>query len=129
MTSVISKESAGKKKGSGSAGHGNRYLARVLGEAAVGASKTPTFLGERYRRIARRRGKQRAVVAVGRSILTIVWQLLSHPDAHFSRHDGVDRRGAAAAARRAGPALAVLGVAVAASLAETALTLALVSSG
>jgi transposase len=77
------KESAGKKKGSGSTGHGNRYLARVLGEAAVGASKTPTFLGERYRRIARRRGKQRAVVAVGRSILTIVWHLLSHPDAHF----------------------------------------------
>ncbi|MFI6457025.1 transposase [Streptosporangium amethystogenes] len=77
------KESAGKKKGSGSTGHGNRYLARVSGEAAVGAGKTPTFLGERYRRIARRRGKQRAVVDVGRSILTIVWQLLSHPEAHF----------------------------------------------
>ncbi|MER5999477.1 transposase [Nonomuraea angiospora] len=52
------KESAGKK-GSSSTGHGNRYLARVLGEAAVGASKTPTFLGERYRRIARRRGTHR----------------------------------------------------------------------
>jgi transposase len=77
------KQSAGKTKGSGSTGHGNRYLARVLGEAAVGASKTPTFLGERYRRIARRRGKQRAIVAVGRSILTIVWQLLSDPNAHF----------------------------------------------
>lgn len=36
---------------------GNRYLARVLGEAAVVAGKTDTFLGERYRRIARRRGK------------------------------------------------------------------------
>ncbi|WP_424536899.1 IS110 family transposase [Sphaerisporangium viridialbum] len=77
------KESAGKKKGSSSTGHGNRYLARILGEAAVGASKTPTFLGERYRRIARRRGKQRAVVAVGRSILTIVWHLLCDPNAHF----------------------------------------------
>ena len=51
------KESAGKRKGSGSTGHGNPYLARVLGEAAVAASKTDTFLGERYRRIARRRGK------------------------------------------------------------------------
>ncbi|HEY3570085.1 MAG TPA: IS110 family transposase, partial [Thermoanaerobaculia bacterium] len=51
----ILKESAGKKKGRNSTGHGNRYLARVLGEAAVAASKTPTFLGERYRRIARRR--------------------------------------------------------------------------
>ncbi|WP_431904976.1 IS110 family transposase [Nonomuraea sp. bgisy101] len=79
----IVKESAGKKKGNNSTGHGNRYLARVLGEAAVAASKTPTFLGERYRRIARRRGKKKAVVAVGRSILTIVWHLLSDPDARF----------------------------------------------
>ena len=70
-------ESAGKTKGTGATGHGNRYLAHVLGEAAVGASKTPTFLGERYRRIARRRGARRAVVATGRSLLTIVWHLLS----------------------------------------------------
>jgi transposase len=61
------------------------YLARVLGEAAVAASKTNTFLGERYRRIARRRGKQRAIVAVGRSILVIAWHLLSDPEVHF--HD------------------------------------------
>ncbi|MBE1582248.1 IS110 family transposase [Nonomuraea angiospora] len=77
------KESAGKKKGRNATGHGNPYLARVLGEAAVSAGKTNTFLGERYRRIARRRGKKRAIVAVGRSILTIVWHLLSDPDAHF----------------------------------------------
>jgi transposase len=78
------KESAGKNKGNGSTGHGNRYLARVLGEAAVGASRTNTFLGERYRRLARRRGKKKAVVAVGRSILTIVWHLLSDDQATFS---------------------------------------------
>jgi len=77
------KESAGRKKGTGNTGHGNRYLASVLGEAAISAAKTDTFLGERYRRIARRRGKKRALVAVGRSILTIVWQLLSDPDAEF----------------------------------------------
>lgn len=77
------KESAGRNKGNGSTGHGNRYLARALGEAAVGASRTPTFLGERYRRIARRRGKKKAVVAVARSILTIVWHLLNDPDAQF----------------------------------------------
>jgi len=53
------KESAGKKQGRGSTGHGNRYLARVIGEAAVSAGRTDTFLGERYRRIARRRGKRR----------------------------------------------------------------------
>ena len=79
------KESAGKRKGTGATGHGNRYLARVLGEAAVSAGKTDTFLGERYRRIAKRRGKKRAIVAVGRSILVIVWHLLSDPEAHF--HD------------------------------------------
>jgi transposase len=77
------KESAGKKKGKSSTGHGNRYLARVLGEAAVAAGRTDTFLGERYRRIARRRGTKRAIVAVGRSILVIVWHLLADPTARF----------------------------------------------
>ena len=79
------KESAGKKKGKATTGHGNPYLARVLGEAAAAAGKTNTFLGERYRRIARRRGTKRAIVAVGRSILIIIWHLLSDPDARF--HD------------------------------------------
>ena len=77
--------SAGKTKGNGSTGHGNRYLARVLGEAAVGVGRTNTFLGERYRRIARRRGKNRAIVAIGRSILVIIWHLLQDPEARF--HD------------------------------------------
>ena len=57
----------------------------MLGEAAVAAGRTSTFLGERYRRIARRRGTKRAIVAVGRSILIIVWHLLSDPTARF--HD------------------------------------------
>lgn len=88
------KESAGKKKGKGSTGHGNSYLARVLGEAAVGAARTDTFLGERYRRIARRRGPKKAVVAVGRSILVIVWHLLSDPQATYTDlgSDFFDRR-------------------------------------
>jgi transposase len=68
-------QSAGKKKGQNATGHGNSYLARAVGEAAISAGKTDTFLGERYRRIARRRGKQKAIVAVGRSILVIVWHL------------------------------------------------------
>jgi transposase len=79
------KQSAGKTKGKNATGHGNPYLARVLGEAAIAAGRTDTFLGERYRRIARRRGKKKAIVAVGRSILIIVWYLLSDPDARF--HD------------------------------------------
>jgi Transposase IS116/IS110/IS902 family len=50
------KESAGKGKGKHATGHGNRYLARVLGEAAVAAGRTNSFLGERDRRLARRAG-------------------------------------------------------------------------
>lgn len=46
-------------------------------------SRTDTFLGERYRRLARRRGKNRAIVVVGNSVLTIVWHLLADPDAHY----------------------------------------------
>ncbi len=86
--------SAGKSKGNGSTGHGNRYLARVLGEAAVATSRTNTFLGARYRRIARRRGKKKAVVAVGRSLLVVIWHVLADPETrfidlgadHFDRH-------------------------------------------
>jgi transposase len=77
-------ESAGRIKGTGATGHGNPYLARVLGEAAVGAARTDTFLGERYRRIAHRRGKKEAVVAVGRSILTIIWHLLHDEQVTFT---------------------------------------------
>ncbi|MGV9870143.1 IS110 family transposase [Rhodococcus koreensis] len=86
--------SAGKTTGNGSTGHGNRYLAAVLGEAAVMTQKTDTFLGARYRRLAKRRGKKRAIVAVGRSILIVVWHLLRDQNAtfhdlgsdHYTRH-------------------------------------------
>jgi transposase len=78
------KESAGKKKGKGTTGHGNRYLARVPGNAAASIARTDTFLGERYRRIARRRGSQKAVVAIGRSLLVIIWHLLAGPTARFT---------------------------------------------
>ena len=89
------KESAGKAKGNGATGHGNRYLARALGEAAVGAARTNTFLGERYRRITRRRGKKKAIVAVGRSLLVIIWQLLSTENTTFTDlgPDHYDNRG------------------------------------
>ena len=46
--------------------------------------RTDTFLGARYRRIAKRRGNKRAIVAVGRSILVIVWHLLASDDARFT---------------------------------------------
>ena len=96
------KSSAGKTKGNGSTGHGNRYLARVLGEAAVGAARTDTFLGARYRRIVRRRGKKKAIVAVGRSLLVIIWHLLADPEARFEDlgPDHYDRRVSTTAKKR-----------------------------
>ncbi|HEY6796137.1 MAG TPA: IS110 family transposase [Kineosporiaceae bacterium] len=73
----------------GKTGKGNPYLKGVLGEAAAAAAKTQTFLGDRYRRIVKRRGKLKALVAVARSILVTVWHLLADPTDRF--HDlGVD---------------------------------------
>jgi transposase len=74
---------SGPRSRSGRVGKGNPYLKRVLGEAATAAAKTDTFLGERYRRLVRRRGKQRALVAIERSILVIIWHLLADPNARF----------------------------------------------
>ena len=64
--------------------YGNAYLRGALGQAALGAARTGTFLGERYRRVARRRGKAKAQVAVARSILTIIWHLLADPAARYT---------------------------------------------
>ena len=54
-----------------------------MGRIAFADSRTDTFLGARYRRLARRRGKQKAIVATGNSVLTVVYHLLSDPDARF----------------------------------------------
>jgi transposase len=76
---------SGAKQRAGATGKGNPYLKGVLGEAAAAAAKTDTFLGERYRRLVKRRGKLKALVAVARSILVIVWHLLADPTARY--HD------------------------------------------
>ncbi len=74
---------SGAKQRAGRSGKGNPYLKGALGEAANAAAKTDTFLGERYRRIVKHRGKLKALVAVARSILVIVWHLLADPTARF----------------------------------------------
>ena len=79
------KKSAGKRKGSNSTGRGNPYLGAALGEAVTSACRTQTFLGARYRRLARRMPKKKALVATGNSILTIIHALLSDPAASY--HD------------------------------------------
>jgi transposase len=77
------RQSAGRSKAA-TTGKGNPWLGGTLGEAATSAARTKTFLASRYKRIARRRGKQRALVAVGNSLLTIIWHLLSDPAARFT---------------------------------------------
>jgi transposase len=77
------KQSAGKSK-PGTAGKGNPWIAGTLGEAVIGAARTKTFPGSRYRRLARRRGKQRALAAVGASLLVITYHLLPDPAARFT---------------------------------------------
>jgi transposase len=74
---------SGAKSRSGKTGKGNPYLKGILGEVAAAAARTDTFLGERYRRLVRRVGKQKALVAVARSILVIIWHLLADPAARF----------------------------------------------
>jgi transposase len=75
---------SGPRTRAGKKGQGNGYLRASLGQAAIGASGTATFLGERYHRIARRRGKAKAQVAVARSILVIIWHLLADPAARYA---------------------------------------------
>ena len=76
---------SGARSSAGKTGKGNPYLKGVLGEIAAAAAKTDTFLGERYRRIVKRRGKLKALVAVARTILVIIWHLLSSTAARY--HD------------------------------------------
>lgn len=77
-------ESAGKSKNKGRL-KGSPWLAATLGNIAACACRTDTFLGARYRRIAKRRGTQKAIVATGNAVLVIVYHLLSDPDARY--HD------------------------------------------
>jgi transposase len=74
---------SGVRTRAGKKGQGDTWLRGSLGQAATGAARTATFLGERYGRIARRRGKTKAQVAVARSILVIIWGLLADPTARF----------------------------------------------
>lgn len=77
-------ESAGKRK-SGATPKGNRWLRRTLNQSAWAASHTKnTYLSAQYRRLASRRGKKRAIVAVGHTILKIVYHMLKH---RVSYHD------------------------------------------
>ena len=69
-------ESAGKKKSSHT-NHGNKATKAIMSECAWCASRTKnTFFATRYKRLSARRGKKRAIVALGREILIIVYHML-----------------------------------------------------
>jgi transposase len=74
---------SGAKSRSGHTGKGNPYLKGALGEAAAAAARTDSFLGERYRRIVKRSGKLKALVATARSILVTIWHLLTNTETRF----------------------------------------------
>ncbi|MCZ7572835.1 MAG: IS110 family transposase [Ardenticatenaceae bacterium] len=89
-------ESAGKRK-SGRTRKGSPWLPQALTEAAQAAARTKnTYLGALYRRIAARRGKKKAVLAVGHSILVSVYYILtrreSYQDLGANYFDERDRR-------------------------------------
>ena len=71
-------ESAGKRK-TGKTGKGNRWLRRALAEPAWAATRTKdTYCQAQYRRLAPRRGKKRALVAVGHTLLVAAYHILKN---------------------------------------------------
>jgi transposase len=89
------RESAGKRS-SGFTPSGNRWLKGALVEAAwAGINKKDSYLGAQYHRLAARRGKKRAIVAVGHTILVAAYWILKDPQTtyedlgatHFDRMD------------------------------------------
>jgi transposase len=93
-------ESAGRNL-SGATTHGNTWLLGALGDAAAAASRTKgTYLGAYHKRILRRRGTKRALVAVMHKIVIAVWHMLTHdvpyqdlgPDYFHNRPGQLERR-------------------------------------
>jgi transposase len=92
-------ESAGKQL-SGKTRNGNAALRAALGEAALAITRTKnTYLVARYKRVAARRGKRRAIVAVQHSMLIAVWHMLTHDVAYhdlganyFTERSGTTRQ-------------------------------------
>lgn len=82
-------ESGGRHK-CGKRRKGSTWLRAALAEAGWAASRTKdTYLAAQYRNISRRRGKKRACVAVGHSILHVIYHLLGDPEAQY-RDPGPD---------------------------------------
>ena len=76
-------ESAGKRKRS-RIKPGNKWLKAALVEAARAAARTKdSYFRAQYARLAARRGKNRAAVAVAHSLLTVIYHLLKNPESEY----------------------------------------------
>ena len=91
-------ESAGKRK-SGQTTKGSRYLRAALGQAAWAASpQTGTSLAAQYKRLVKRMGKKKALVAMGHSILGIAYHVLQNRTPYqdlggdYLEHRNVDKQ-------------------------------------
>ena len=105
-------ESAGKRK-SGKTRKGSKWLRAALVEAAWATSRTQTYLGAQYHRLARRRGKKKAIVAVAHSILIIAYHLLKEGTTYRDLgHDYFDQRDTARLQQRLIARLESLGLRV-----------------
>ena len=106
-------ESAGKRKRSKTT-KGSRYLRAALVQSAWAAShQKETYLAAQYQRLAKRLGRKKALVAVGHSILVIVYHVLSQQVSYRELGgDYFDRRNAAERRRRLIHQLEALGLKV-----------------
>lgn len=95
------RESAGKRQ-SGKARKGSPWLRTLLVQAAHAAGRTKgTYLSAQYRRLTARRGRNRAAIAVGHSILVIIYHMIQRGTVYedlgpqyFDAHDrqAIERR-------------------------------------
>jgi transposase len=103
-------ESAGKRR-SGKTRRGSPWLRQALVEAAQAAGRTRgTYLSTQYHRLAARRGKKKAVIAVGHTILVTAYHLLARDQVYEELGpDFFERRDRAAIERRSVQRLEALG--------------------
>ena len=105
-------ESAGKRK-TGKTRKGNKWLRSALVAAAWAATHTRTYLGAQYHRLARRRGKKKAIVAVAHSLLVIAYHILKEGTVYRELgHDYFDKRDTVRLQRRLITRLESLGLRV-----------------
>ncbi len=75
-------QSAGKRR-SGRTRKGSKWLRGTLTEAALAATKTKdSYYAAQYQRLRGRRGHPKAITAVGHSILTAAWHILTNGELH-----------------------------------------------